>query len=171
VPKTVEAKLLLGWMPQQEALDFLLSKCVFDAPLQEADALAIWNSYRDKVTAIGKRACVIPALQKPSLREKMAIKKLKKNPPPMQDTLHDVVKIDPSALVIHQFYIVTDRSEDYLSKMRTETQRIKVCFGQDQQMPTVEDKGTTRIIKFPHFEYDVEQNTMPNGVIFQGRVE
>src|SRR5260370_41374997 len=128
---TVQAKLLLGWMPQREALDFLINKCVFEAPLAEADAIAIWEGYCDKVAAIGKRDCCCPDRQKLSMREKLAVTKIRKNPPPMQDTLHDVIKIDPSVLVLHQFYVVTDHSGEYAAKMRSDAQRIKYCLGQD----------------------------------------
>jgi hypothetical protein len=160
---TVEAKLLLGWMPRTEALDFLLNKCVFDTPLQEAEALTIWNGYKEKGAALGSRKCTIPDRQKLSMPEKIAVSKLKKNPPKMQDRLHDVLKIDPNRCVIHQFYVVTERSAAYVSMMTTTRPRIKFCFGQDQQVPTIEDRGALRIIRLPHFEYDLEQRPLPNG--------
>ena len=84
MPKTVEAKLLLGWMSKPEALDFLLGKCAFEHPLAEPEALAMWRKYQDKVAALGKRVCTIPESQPLGLREKMEIKKFKKNPPRMQ---------------------------------------------------------------------------------------
>jgi hypothetical protein len=162
-PVTMSARLLLGWMPQAEAMDFLLNKCVFDEPLTPEKAIELWGTYRAKIDALPARACILPQSQKTNRRETDAIAAFKKNPPRMQDKLSDVIKIDPSELVIHQFWVATERSKEYAEKMHNDKQRIKCCLGLETGVPTMEDVGQTRIITLPHWEYDLQQMKNPDG--------
>jgi len=163
MPKTIKAKLLLGWMPWEEAKQFLLDKCVFDPVMTESDALALWITYRDKVAALPKRVPGIPAFLEFNKREKIAVHDFKKRPRQIKDTIHDVVKIDPRKLVLHQFYVVTERSKEYAKRMHNDKQRIKHCFGLDVQNVETSQSGDITTIKLPHFEYDLGEGIAPNG--------
>jgi hypothetical protein len=162
MPKTIRAKLLLGWMPQDEALQFL-DKCVFDAPLTQTQALDIWNGYRQKVAALPKRQVAIPHFQPLNKREKIAVADFRKMPRQIQDTIHDVVKIDPRGVAIHQFFVVTERSATYTQRMHNDRQRIKYCFGLDVQNVETTQNGNVTTIKLPHWEYDLREGQAPNG--------
>jgi hypothetical protein len=163
MPKTIKAKLLLGWMPQEEAMQFLLDKCVFDQALTPADAVALWKGYRDKVAALPRRVTVVPEFLKLNKREAIAVQDFRKRPRQILDAIHDVVKIDPRKLVIHQFYVVTERSEEYAKRMHNDKQRIKHCFGLDVQTPETSQNGAVTTIKLPHWEYDLREGIAPNG--------
>jgi hypothetical protein len=51
MPKTVRAKLLLGWMPEVEGLA-VLEKCVFDPPLTPEQKRELWLEYHHRVKAL-----------------------------------------------------------------------------------------------------------------------
>jgi len=147
MPKTIKAKMLLGWMPRGEALNFLLNDCVFDPPLTEAKALELWEGYRVKVAALPKRVCCVPQRLSLNKREQIAVRDFKKSPKHTTDTIHDVIKIDPRKVVLHQFYVVTERSEQYLQRMHNDKQRIKHCLGLDIQSVETEHNGAVTTIK------------------------
>jgi hypothetical protein len=163
VPATVKAKLLLGWMPRAEALLFLTNSCVFKTPMTEESAVGLWQTYKAKVAALPKRTCNVAKSIKLNRREQEAIADFKKSPKHSTDTIHDVVKMDPSGLVLHQFYVVTERSEEYVKLMHNDRQRIKHSFGLDKQEIETVTNGSITLLKFPHFEYDVKTGVLPDG--------
>jgi hypothetical protein len=161
--KTIKAKLLLGWMPRCEALHFLLNDCVFDPPMTNEAALQLWEGCRTKVAALPRRVCSTPKVFPLNKREKLAVDKFRKSPRHTTDTIHNIVKIDPRKLVLHQFYVVTERAEEYLKVMHNDKQRIKHCLGLNEQLVETVQNGTVTTIKLPHWEYDLRQGVAPNG--------
>jgi len=65
---TVDALLLLGWMTEKEATDFLRKECA-EAPNEE-EAHKIWRDYRDKVEALPERTAPSPQRHPLSRNEK-----------------------------------------------------------------------------------------------------
>jgi DNA-binding IclR family transcriptional regulator len=50
--KTLNGKILLGWMGKKEALAYLCEEAV--PPLSEEAAIELWESYRKKCGRLGK---------------------------------------------------------------------------------------------------------------------
>src|SRR5947209_15294388 len=100
MPKTIKAKLLLGWMPEEEAMK-ILNNCVFDPPLTEAQKRELWQSYVGKTNAI-QREYQAPKRKAYQLSEKIEIGKFlkKMKNPPYGHLFSDVLKLDPSQLII-----------------------------------------------------------------------
>jgi hypothetical protein len=55
MPKSVDGKILLGWMIESEAVPYLQKECLFDPPLLEQQARDLWIQYRDRVAALPER--------------------------------------------------------------------------------------------------------------------
>src|SRR5436853_6340841 len=100
---SVNTKLLLGWMDENEALTWLLKECKREAPFTENSARELWNEYRGRVSALGERTCVPPLrLLDRSTKEEYVehhfIQKHAKNA-----NVLGVYKLDdPGKLIVHQ---------------------------------------------------------------------
>ena len=171
MPKTVKAKLLLGHMPKAEALK-TLSFCEFNQPLSENDATALWEAYRDKTNNLPPREAASPLPQQLTAKEQKIVTNFMKDM--KQRTtgryLSKVIKVDPRDVAIHQFLVITERSQEYAKKMSTEENRALQCLGVGTefrgQFP-VRTVGMTTIVQLPHAEYIVQG--MPNGFNFVER--
>ena len=53
--QTLKGRVLLGWMPRDKAVQFLLNECVFDPPLNAVGAEAMWQTYRGRVDTLTNR--------------------------------------------------------------------------------------------------------------------
>jgi hypothetical protein len=168
MPKTVKAKLLLGNMPKAEALK-TLSFCEFSQPLSENDATALWEGYRAKTNNLPLREAASPLPQQLTAKEQKIVANFMKDMKqrPTGPYLSKVIKVDPRDLAIHQFMVITERSQEYAKKMNTEENRALQCLGVGTefrgQFP-VRKVGATTIVELPHAEYIVQG--MPNGFNF-----
>jgi hypothetical protein len=121
VPGPLEGRVLLGWFERDMAVRYLTQSCIFDPPITEADAEAMWRSYRDRCEALPEREAASPALLPLNHQERQhgnqfltALARLGPH------TVQDVIKIDLSQLIVHQLYVVTSRSTDlYVGQVRT----------------------------------------------------
>jgi hypothetical protein len=154
--QTLRAKLLLGWMSKKEALAFLTEQAV--PPLTEEAAIALWESYRQKVAALGNRGCHKPASAPTNLKEKMAAKKIvnasRKNG---QNNVKGLMKIDPLDLVVHQLRIFEDLAESYVGLVSNPVMKVKTCLPPlpvGRQLPT-KRVGSKTIIELPHGEFQI----------------
>ena len=127
---TVKARLLLGWMPQNTAMDYLLNQCVFDQPLTPDQAEALWLNHRQRVQALPDRACALPARQGLSPLEAshgirfMAFLN-------GRGAAHDVIgvhKVELSNLTVRQLYVITERSEQYAQRLLTPHAWLNECL-------------------------------------------
>src|SRR2546423_1882436 len=129
MPEIVKAKLLLGWMAEFEAMSFLRS-CVFNPPKSDPEMLALWQSYRDKVLALGKRPPPRFKTQKLNLAEECSGKTVVKKAHKAGGTnVRRVIKVDPRDLLIHQLYVITDQSSKYSPGMLDKRTRLNLCLG------------------------------------------
>lgn len=159
MPPTIKAKLLLGWMPRQEALD-TLNKCVFATPLSEQDKIDLWNKYKERVDRLtGEHAA--PQTQKLSLLEKSNVttflKKLKGTP--VRRVIKRAIKVHPGQLVIRQFMVITDRASAYENRIVTDRDRIRYCLGigmEERHKIVPVRKGNKEVLRLPHFEFEVK---------------
>lgn len=153
-PKIVDARILLGWMGRADALRALTQEAVLDAPLTEDAAIALWESYRTKVAALGNREIPNPAYLGISFREKhMGERHIKRCRKQGARNMR-LVKIDPMGLVVHQL-MVTDRSDAYEKAMQSPVERIRACLGGDTHIRQLKtrDEAERTVIELPHFEF------------------
>jgi hypothetical protein len=164
--RTIRGKLLLGWMPREEAMKTLLKLCVFSSPINEQQAEELWAEYRSRVAALSPRKCELPANAKMSLAEKIQAKKL------MNDirrkggkNARRVLKIDPMRLVVHQYRIFLDHAEAYRAAMINEREKTRLClgFGLETDFTRVRSEAGAVIIELPHPEFGCKRH--PNGQI------
>jgi hypothetical protein len=129
MPETVNAKALLGWMTEDEALKFL-KNCVFDSPLSDDDLRNLWIEYRDKVAALGSRNITPIQPYKLTLAEestgKTHVNRFRKTG---GVNVKRVVKVDPLKLAIHQLWVVTDRSKAYETACTDKNARLRLSLG------------------------------------------
>jgi hypothetical protein len=129
MPETVNAKGLLGWMTEDEALRFLRN-CVFDKQKSDAEMLALWQEYRDRVAAIGSLTVPRFNTHKLSLSEECTGKTLVNKMRKIGGTnVKRVIKVDPQDLLIHQLWVTVDQSDLYGAAMRDRRQRLNLCLG------------------------------------------
>src|SRR5215470_2401626 len=126
---TVRVKLLLGWMPEAEALA-TLDRCVFDPPLSREDKLALWQRYRDRVLALEQNYAPLE-LAKLTLQEKSNVTTLlnKLSGMPVRRIITRAIKFrNPGQLLVRQFMVVQSRTDKYRNSMTSNKQRINHCL-------------------------------------------
>jgi len=163
MPSAVRAKLLLGWMEETEAMQWLLKEYAGDIPFTEETAKELWQKYRDKVALLPQRTatpptCLVDRTQKERYEEDYFIKKHAKKPHILR-----VVKLDdPSKLVIHQLMVVLPQSERYLSAMKDHGGRTRTSLGRGLSFegvhPKARKEGNLLIKTMPHAEFSVTRS-------------
>lgn len=172
MPNTVQAKFLLGWMSQHEALRALKS-CYFDRHLSDRAASKLWRSYRDRVLALAPRNPINLPLLPMSAAETSAVlghtQKIQMGPNARY--FHEVIKAHPADLVARQYYVLTDHSENHGQGMCDEQSRIDKFLGvgleYTGQLHTRHVSSTIVEIDLPHMEYVVIRT--PTGFNFKER--
>ncbi len=152
--KTFRGKLLVGWMNQREALQFLVKEAV--PPLSEEEATNLWECYRQKVAALGNRGCHKPASAPHNLKEKMAADKIvKASRKNGERNVKGLIKLDPLDLVVHQLRIFEERAEPYIELVSDPVTKVKTCLPPppgSRQLLVRKVVGKT-IIELPHGEF------------------
>jgi hypothetical protein len=158
VRSLVKAKLLLGWMPQHEALR-ILNRCYFENHLSDRNAIKLWRGYRDKVSALAPRNPIaiprIPFTEAESQAIQAHQQRILSGPNARY--FQEVIKIHPGDLVAHQLDVVIEQSEKYAPTVPNEQLRINTFLGVGLEFngPYV-PKRTSRTcvdIDLPHFEF------------------
>lgn len=122
-------RVLLGWMPRDEAVRFLLNDCVFDPPIDAAMAEAIWLPYRQRVDALPPRNQVIPpnaGLTPAEAGHAQQFGRFLASRGP-----HDVLgvqKVDLRELTVIQYMVVVDRSNGYAAKVQDPGGWLQECL-------------------------------------------
>jgi len=173
MPKTVKAKFLLGWMSQHEAVD-ALNACIFDPPLTNKKAIALWKQYRDKVAALPPRNTLasIPLPLAEEEKAPIAAHGVNVKAGSQGQFFTSVVKVEPENLVVRQFHVITERAEQYAQAMNTDATRIDHFLGVGLDfkgtLPTPRIISQTKIaIDLPHAEF--VPIPVPNGFTFKER--
>ena len=60
IPQPLEGRVLLGWFERDMAVRYLTQACVFDPPITDAEAEAMWRPYRDRCEALSERGRDVP---------------------------------------------------------------------------------------------------------------
>jgi hypothetical protein len=133
-PQTVDAVVLLGWMDEGEAVKYLLENCVFDPPITDVEARDIWSRFHDTVEQLPARTVRRPMSHPFDGEERAASHQFLQKHRTSSNVLR-VVKVDPEELLVHQLYVVTDRSEGYVS-VCTKRGWIDECLLGERAAPT-----------------------------------
>ncbi len=163
-PNTVETLVLLGWMERDSGISFL-RQCVFDPPITDEQAIAIWQEYHAKVEAIPEREAKAP--ERITLRDderEVADRFLETHRSRGATNILDIVKVDPRDLVIHQLSIVLDRARAYMDHVTARTWCMRHCLATpNAQQHTLEIQAGMNAmnIKVPHAEFGFV--FLPNG--------
>jgi hypothetical protein len=155
-PQTVDGIVLLGWKTEAEAITFLDNHCVFNEPLKEDAARAIWQQYRSAVEKLPERAALAPQrLPISGHYELEAVKEFKRKWKGAPNIL-DVVKIDPMGLVVHQLEIVVERCHSaYRNKVESANGWLKHGLLGDGSQPALTIRAAVNMmnIELPHAEF------------------
>lgn len=158
---TLKGRVLLGWMPRDAAVKFLLNDCVFNPTINATVADGMWQDYRGRVDALPMRPQGIPQHRGLTIQEVAHAKRFKQflvscGP---HDIL-DVQKIDPTELIVIQYMVVTERSNGYANIVQTMDGWLKECLpttGRNSQVQfTVQRPAlqtTVTEIALPHSEF------------------
>jgi hypothetical protein len=118
-PATLEARVLIGWMDHDTAVNYLTRNCVADPPYTAQSAEQLWEEYHNRCLALPEREAAAPARLPMTPQEDhhanrfMAfIRSLGPNP------FVDVIKVELMGLVVHQLYVATSRAEEYAHRVR-----------------------------------------------------
>ncbi len=124
-------KLLLGWMTENEALDWLLSEALFDKPMSRDDAVKLWKEYRDRLMAIPPRIVHTPSRLRLTTFEKIhANKLLKRAKRERANHIKDVWKLaNPENLVIQQLQVTLERASRYFVSNAGRQKQGEILFG------------------------------------------
>ena len=127
---TLRGRVLLGWLPRDQAINFLLNDCVFDPPINAAAAEGMWRGYRERALAIPERPPIkLPRL--PLTIGEVAHAKQFRNFLNRRGAPHDIIdiiKIDLSQLAVIQHSVVTEKCEVYATRVKTERDWLKECL-------------------------------------------
>src|SRR5256885_685347 len=103
-PRTMPAKVLLGWLPKEAAVQFLTSECVFDEPMNQQRAEQVWTQYHDAVESLPVRNCEAPQ-RVPLTREEQNIATDFMRVHQQNANVREIIKINPLNLVTHQPHV------------------------------------------------------------------
>lgn len=160
MPNTVKARLLLGWMNRKEAVSVLEDCYVDGKPFTERKAVKIWNHYRERVQGLAPRACAalqeLPLTQAECLAAQTHLGNLQGKVP----FNPQVVKVHPAELLIRQFHVITERSEEYEQAIMDEQTRVNHCLGIGLnfrgQLNTRILHPRLKVVDLPHFEFKIQ---------------
>jgi len=109
---TVSAKVLLGWMERDAAVNFLRNECVFPTPLSEDEATEIWRIRHERVQALPERTAEAP-IELPMDKREEAEAKNFMGIVGTGSSIRRVIKIDPFGLVTYQPHVTIDQVNKY----------------------------------------------------------
>jgi hypothetical protein len=125
---TVKGRVLLGWLPLDRAIDFLLNQCEFTPPIDAAGAAAMWQLYRARVDALPARMQAVPSKLGLTPIEAAHVRRFTAFAAARHAPLTGVHKVDLRELTIHQYHVVTDRSADYIQRVSTPHGWLNECL-------------------------------------------
>ena len=153
----LEARVLLGWMDRDLAVKFLTEDCEFDPPLTKERAAELWAEFQARVTALPPRTVTAPA--RIPLTEQCEIDGKREFLRRFRAAANvlDVIKIDPSNLIVHQLYVVTERSRQYEARVQTPNGWVRECLLGDGANSNVQLQIQSGMnlanVQLPHAEF------------------
>lgn len=112
LPGAFPAKIMLGWLPKESAVQFLTTECIFNEPMDSEQAERIWAQYHERVEALPERNCLAPQ-PIPLSREEQAIADNFMRSHRQNVNVRGVIKINPLNLVTHQPHVNLNQCANY----------------------------------------------------------
>ena len=126
---TLKGRVLLGWMPRDDAIKFLLDDCVFDPPIDAAAAETLWRAYRTRVEALPVRAYAVSPSLGLTLAEVAHTTRLMTFLASIGRTeMIGVKKVDLRDLTVRQYHVVTERAQDYTATVQDPHGWLNECL-------------------------------------------
>jgi hypothetical protein len=156
---TYRGVALVGWMERDYAVRFLTEECAFDPPLSEVAATTLWQEYRDRATALPARHAPAPTPMPLTAPEREHAQRFLQFLGTIGVPHLDVIKVDPMQLVVAQYHIATDLTENYGLRCSTEASWMEETLPTSSKNPDVNVKFTRRNldteieIDLPHAEF------------------
>ena len=119
---TVRARLLPGWMTRDQAISMFTTECIPSRTAEEA--IATWQDYRSRAAGLplgrGAACARLPlnTEEQAHARRFIDFLNLQTNG---QHPVAEVLKVDIGQMIVHQYRVVTERSEAYARNCQTET--------------------------------------------------
>ncbi len=119
---TVRARILPGWMTRDDAIATFTTECVPSRTPEEA--IAIWEEYRERALALPvDRGTVCDRLplnteEQDHANRFIAFLNQYTNG---QHQVAEVAKVDVRKMIVHQYYVATERSENYAQRNQAGT--------------------------------------------------
>jgi hypothetical protein len=153
VPRTMPAKVLLGWLPKEAALQ-LLNDCVFNEPITPEQAERLWSQYRDRVAALPERDCNAP-VSVPLTREEKTLADNFMQFHRQNANVREVIKINPLNLVTHQPYVNLDQSGKYRADATNASRYAKhsLAIAQGTNNMQIQSGLNLMDVQVPHGEF------------------
>lgn len=124
----LEAIVLLGWMERAEALEFLRVRCIFDPELTEDQALALWETYRQRVEALPVREVHSPKRRNMKPEDKNWERQFLQFTRQHGASVKSVVKVNLRELVVHQKHILVERAANYAAQLKSQKSWNQACL-------------------------------------------
>lgn len=163
----IETKILLGWFEREAAIQFLTTECVTDPQITNAEAEAIWQTYRDRVQALPDRAHAVPVEYTLSKAERKHKKEFSRGARLMDHQFDRIAKIDLMDLAVHQLMVLTGRCESkYADEVANDGRWRKLCLRlRPAIIPVVirSQTATSVVWDIPHAEFEGAGIVLPNG--------
>jgi hypothetical protein len=160
--KTIEARVLLGWMPQDQAIRYLREECYFDPDISAKAAEELWQTYKAIVDGLPPRTPADPHRFPLSQSEKISVNQFRRmyNFDP---NIADVIKLDPMGLLVHQLYVVTEISDGYAESVKGDGWINMALLARRQSQFRWRIEAGKIIYEFPHGEFMMSGPQAPDG--------
>lgn len=117
---TIQTRVLPGWMTRDNAISFFTNQCVPSRSPEEA--IAVWKEYRNRASKLpldrGSSCARLPLDAEDQSHAQQFMDFL--NAQVGGHSVSDVIKVDISQMIVHQYEVITERSMAYANKNRSD---------------------------------------------------
>jgi hypothetical protein len=166
----MKGKVLLGWLTRQEAVRYLQNDCIFDPPLTTEQAAALWAEKKAVVDALEPRTAPSPTTLEMTASEREAANKFlafHRRKPGGLGGIREVIKTDPSGLVLRQFDITIDRANEHAAHIQSPNWCALNCLATERVTPNLNFAAVPNGWNFglPHGEFLLAFNGQAFGIV------
>lgn len=167
--RAMKGRVLLGWLERDRAVKYLQSDCIFDPPLTNKQAEALWAEKRATLEALAPRLVPSPSSLKMTLMEREAAESFLsfvRQQPGGTPEIQSVVKLDPLGLVCRQFFLTLDRANEYTSNVHDAAWSACTCLHTQGALASMNVSSVSNgwNIDLPHGEFMCVLNGQGFGV-------
>jgi len=127
----MRGKVLLGWMTRDRAVKYLGDECLFDPPLTQQQAEALWEEKKAVVEKMGPRPAPSPKrleMTAPERETSVKFISFARRQPGGSPQIQGVIKVDPQGLACQQLCITLDQANAYTNDIHSETWAARNCL-------------------------------------------